>query len=272
MNGLINRSIQCFVRDTYGEDTWRRIARSLGVGGDGYEMMLDYPDDETDRLIAIAASELGKDKQTLLEDLGTYLVSHETTRGIRRLLRFCGETFTEFLHALYDLPSRAQLAMPGLVIPELEVREDPPGQFRIFVLSDRQGWGDVVLGLLRAMADDFGALVLMERGAGSGPIAVIEVKLLDGRFAEGRDFSLIEDAPVGLADAPPDTGRAAAAVPVAEAVEATPDMDGDAMSAPAAGPARIRVEAARPASAGASPRGSAGASTAPASSTREAGE
>ncbi|MEM1430675.1 MAG: heme NO-binding domain-containing protein [Pseudomonadota bacterium] len=195
MNGLINRSVQCFVRDTYGEETWRVITRALGVGADGYEMLLDYPDDETDQLVAIAAAELGKDQQTFLEDLGTYLVSHETTRPIRRLLRFCGETFAELLHALHDLPSRAQLAMPGLVIPELEVREDQPGQFRIFVLADRQGWGDVLIGLLRAMADDYGALVLMERGAGSGAIAVIEVKLLDGRFAEGRDFALIEDGP-----------------------------------------------------------------------------
>jgi hypothetical protein len=264
MNGLINRSIQCFVRDTYGEETWRRVARSLGVGRDGYEMMLDYPDDETDRLVALAASVLGKDRQTLLEDLGTYLVSHETTRGIRRLLRFCGETFTEFLHALYDLPSRAQLAMPGLVIPELEVREDPPGQFRIFVLSDRQGWGDVVLGLLRAMADDYGALVLMERGAGSGPIAVIEVKLLDGRFAEGRDFALIEDVPGALADGGNASGVAAGvaagavsgAGPVAgSAGSIPPAQGGEALSALAAGPARLRGEAAGHATAGAPVRG-----------------
>ncbi len=190
MNGLINRSIQCFVRDTYGEERWQRVARELGLGEHGYETLLAYEDDETDRLITFVCAELRRDRQTLLEDLGTYLGSHETTVGIRRLLRFCGETFTDFVHALYDLPSRASLAMPALVLPELEVREDPPGQFRVFVLTDRLGWGDVVLGLLRAMADDYGALVLMERGAGSGPISVIEIKLLDGRFAEGSDFSL----------------------------------------------------------------------------------
>ncbi|MEM0937664.1 MAG: heme NO-binding domain-containing protein [Pseudomonadota bacterium] len=193
MNGLINRAIQCFVRDTYGQDRWRSVARSLGLTPDGFETMLQYEDGETERLLAVVSVELGKDQQTILEDLGTYLVSHETTSGIRRLLRFCGETFTDFLHTLNDLPSRAQLAMPGLVLPELEVREDPPGQFRVFVLTNREGWGDVVLGLLRAMADDHGALVVMERAAGSGPISVIEVKLLDGTFAQGRDFSLSGD-------------------------------------------------------------------------------
>ncbi|MEM9249911.1 MAG: heme NO-binding domain-containing protein, partial [Pseudomonadota bacterium] len=179
MNGLINRSIQCFVRDTYGVDRWRHVAHGLGLGPSGYESILAYEDAETDRLIDFVCADLGRDQQTLLEDLGTYLGSHETTGGIRRLLRFSGETFSDLLHALYDLPSRAQLAFPDLVLPELEVREDPPGQFRIFVLTDRLGWGDVLLGLLRAMADDYGALVVMEHAAGSGPISVIEVKLLD---------------------------------------------------------------------------------------------
>ena len=30
MLGLINRSIQCFVRDTYGQDVWAEVAKRAG--------------------------------------------------------------------------------------------------------------------------------------------------------------------------------------------------------------------------------------------------
>ena len=37
MHGLINRSIQLFMRDTYGEERWRSVARAAGIGPEGFE-------------------------------------------------------------------------------------------------------------------------------------------------------------------------------------------------------------------------------------------
>lgn len=192
MHGLINRSIQLFMRDTYGEERWRSVARAAGIGPEGFEPMLEYDDSVTDTLLAMVATHLDKPEAAVLEDLGTYLVSHETTRGVRRLLRFSGESFADFLHSLDDLPSRARLAMPDLQLPELELREEQGGRFRLFVLSTQRGWGYVMLGLLRAMADDYGALVMMDMAPGASSVAVIEIALLDGTYAEGRAFSLAE--------------------------------------------------------------------------------
>jgi len=189
MHGLINRSIQCFVRDTYGEARWLAVAEASGIGPEGFESMLEYDDSVTDTLLAMVSSVLGKPESAVLEDLGTYLVSHETSRGVRRLLRFSGETFADFLHSLDDLPSRARLA-----VPDLELREELGGKFRLFVLSTQRGWGYVMLGLLRAMADDYGALVLLEMAPGASSVAVVEISLLDGAYAEGRSFSLSEAA------------------------------------------------------------------------------
>jgi hypothetical protein len=212
MHGLINRSIQLFMRDTYGPERWRAVARAAGVGPDGFEPMLDYDDSVTDTLLAMVATHLDKPESAVLEDLGTYLVSHGTTRGVRRLLRFSGESFADFLHSLDDLPSRARLAMPDLELPELELREDPGGRFRLFVLSTQRGWGYVMLGLLRAMADDYGALVMIEMAPGASSVAVIEIALLDGAWAEGRSFSLADaTADAGAERQPPDPAAEAAA-------------------------------------------------------------
>ncbi len=190
MHGLINRAIQCFVADTYGDDRWAAAAQSAGISVEGFEPMLDYDDSVTDSLLDTVSQLLDKPDSVILEDLGTYLVSHETMRGIRRLLRFCGVNFVDFLHELEDLPARARLALPDLQLPDLELRAEAEGRYRLFVLSERRGWGDVMVGLLRAMADDYGALVLLEMAPGASAIAVIDIRLLDQSHSEGRSFSL----------------------------------------------------------------------------------
>jgi hypothetical protein len=44
--------------------------------------------------------------------------------------------------------------------------------------------------MLRAMADDYGALVLLDHRGADSKRAVIEVRLLDPAFADGRSFDL----------------------------------------------------------------------------------
>ena len=56
------------------------------------------------------------------------------------------------------------------------------------------GVGHLIVGLLRAMADDYGALVLLEhRGVADGGEQVA-VTLLDQSYAAGRRFDLIMTA------------------------------------------------------------------------------
>ena len=190
MHGLINRSIEGFLRDTYGEARWADVAEAAGIGAEGFEPMLDYDDTVTDRLLAAVSTRLDRPEGQLLEDLGTHLIAKPGGTAVRRLLRFSGETFEEFLHGLDDLPSRARLAVPGLDLPDLELREDADGRFRVFVFSTQRGWGFVMLGLLRAMADDYGALATLDMAPGASTVAVIEIQLHESAFSAMRNFSL----------------------------------------------------------------------------------
>ncbi|MBK5926910.1 heme NO-binding domain-containing protein [Rhodobaculum claviforme] len=76
MHGLVNRALQCFLRDTYGAQAWAEIARAAGAPEGGFESMLRYDDALTLRLISCAATALDRPAEAVLEDLGTYLVSH----------------------------------------------------------------------------------------------------------------------------------------------------------------------------------------------------
>lgn len=190
MHGLVNRSIQCFLRDTYGAATWAHVVREARLGFDSFEAMLSYDAALTDAVLGAAAKVLNRPRETVLEDLGTYLVSHENTQALRRLLRFGGVTFDDFLHSLEDLPERARLALPDLDLPALTLEEAAAGDYRLRVSAEIAGAGHVMVGLLRAMADDYGALVLLDHaGAGSGT-EVIQIQLLDQSHSSGRDFNL----------------------------------------------------------------------------------
>lgn len=191
MNGLVNRAIQNFLRDGWGAAAWADAARSVGVPAAGFEPLMEYDPALTGRLVAAAAARLDRDGACLLEDLGTWLVSHPSRAGVRRLLRFGGPDFVEFLHSLDDLPARARLALPDLALPPLRVQVMGQGLFHLHIGPGFTGAGAVARGLLRAMADDYGALALIEGedGAGDGA-ALVTIRLLDAEFAEGRAFAL----------------------------------------------------------------------------------
>lgn len=190
MHGLINRSIQGFLRDTYGPQTWVQVAHEARLGFDGFEPMLAYDPALTRAVLAAASKILKRPVEGVLEDLGTYLVSHPNTEAVRRLLRFGGVTFDDFLHSLEDLPERARLALPDLELPMLELMETNYAEYRLTVDGAIGGMGQVMLGLLRAMADDYGALVLLDWVGGLDDVETITIQLLDRRHSTGRSFDL----------------------------------------------------------------------------------
>lgn len=190
MHGLMNRAIECFVRDTYGPRTWAAVARTAGLEDSSFEAMLVYDESITDAVLDAATAELNKPLDAFLEDLGTYLVSHPTTEALRRLLRFGGVTFAEFLNSLDELRGRARLAVSDLDLPELELHEQSSGNYLLSCRYHRPGFGHVLTGILRAIADDYGALVLLEMVEQRGDTEVLSIAVLETAFAEGRQFQL----------------------------------------------------------------------------------
>ena len=191
MHGLINQAIENFARDSYGAAFWRDITGRAGLDRDHFEAMMIYETDITTRVVDALAGKLDKPRDEVLEDIGTYLVSQ--AGAVRRLLRFSGTDFVDFLHALDDLPARARLAVPDLDMPELVLREHTARSFTLTIRTAPGaafGFGHVVMGLLRAMADDYGALVYLDYKGGSGGEEVIEMTLLETAFAEARAFTL----------------------------------------------------------------------------------
>lgn len=191
---LINRALEGFLRDTYGAEAWEAI-ESIA---DSEVEFFDFDAGEADpvtgfdfgSILAAAVELLGKARSDVLEDLGTYLVSHPNMDALRRLLRFSGVTFPDFLHSLDDLPDRARLAVSDLRLPSLELLETGPLEYDLLVARNEFDFGHILVGVIRAMADDYGSLAMIDlTEPGKLKIAVHQTE-----FAEAKPFELVSSA------------------------------------------------------------------------------
>ena len=189
MLGLVNHAFEAFVRDTYGLSAWQAATQRALVPFDRFEPLLPYPDDMTVQVVAAAADVLNRTDDTLLEDFGTWLVSGRSGERLRRLLRFGGAGFIDFLFSLEELPDRVLLALPDFRLPSIRVIEGRDGMFQLFSGDLFPGAHHLMIGTLRAMADDYGSLVLIDGGPSE-----IRLQLLDARHASGRAFTLAMEA------------------------------------------------------------------------------
>lgn len=186
MDALLLRSLQSYVIDTFGAARWQAACRRAELSVDTFEPMLRYAPGTADRIAQVVASVLGRPVEAIWEDVGTHLVTHPDREGIRRLLRFGGVSYADFLHSLEELPGRARLALPDLEVPEVTLDAVGEDRFELRCQSHLRATQRVLVGLLTAMADDYGALCLIEAGAGD----CTTISVLDRRHAAARRFDL----------------------------------------------------------------------------------
>lgn len=192
IHGLILWCFEGFLQCTYGGDRWRSIIRELDMGYDSFQPLFQYDIDVANSLANEAARQLDKSADTLLEDFGTYLVTDHRVERVRRLLRFGGVNYTDFLHSLEDLRGRAQLAVPEIDLPVIELDELQADEYHVTCRNVSLGIGHILLGVLRALADDYGALAYLEHLGRVNGDETISVQLLAMEHGEGRVFHLAD--------------------------------------------------------------------------------
>lgn len=191
MHGLINKAIEAFVLETYGSGTWQRVVDEAGLGFRTFEGMLSYDPCLTDHTLDAIAEATHRPRDHTLEDLGTFLVTSPSLPALRRLLRFGGVTYVDFLHSLDELPDRVRLAVEDLHLPALTLSDMGPGHFRLHCGPGMPGFGHVMVGVLRAMADDYGSLAMLDYGgADDAEGDYILISIVENAFSEGKAFAL----------------------------------------------------------------------------------
>ncbi|MFI0397005.1 heme NO-binding protein [Paracoccus jiaweipingae] len=179
MISFLSRSVEAFLRHTYG----RTFAEGTGAAPDrqaidGDAMGFVLP------LLQAAGAQLHKPVEELTEDWAAWLARHE---AVRRLLRFSGAEFRDFIAALGELPGRVRMVLPANAPPRVRVVPQGEGPQQL-VVEGADIWAHFLAGMVRAMADDYGSLALVSV---EGSTVMVDVSL--DRFVSGRGFDLVSD-------------------------------------------------------------------------------
>jgi hypothetical protein len=188
MHGLVHKAYHGFVRATFGAPVWSAVVAA--VPDHGTENFVPQDPAVLQRLVAATAAALDRPADAVLEDFGTYLASHDNMGQLRRLLRFGGGSYLEFLLSLEDLADRSRLALPSLTLPPMQIDARGDGDYALTIAGGPPGLGHVMTGLLRAMADDYGALVLLDHAGDSAGNDTVAIQLLDPGFHDAKSFDL----------------------------------------------------------------------------------
>lgn len=183
MHGLINRSVEEFLRASGGEALWRQIAGVCGADPQGFQSDRDYPDGLTYSMLSESARVLDCPEGELLEDIGAWICRVEP---LRRLLRFSGSDYTDFVLSLDQLPDRVGMVVPKMHLPPIAVDLLDDETFVVHLDDPNGRWCRVVAGILRQMADDYGALAVA-----TVEVDTITLRVPEHGFADGRHFRLI---------------------------------------------------------------------------------
>lgn len=194
MLDLIVTALQHFTLDIYGHEAWRHAVKAVLGDFQKFEALLVYDDDVVFALIKELAESNNRIRKDFEEDIGNYLVSSKNMKSLRRLLRFGGATFEDFVMSLDDLNERVDLALSELNLPIVQSRQQDDGSYLLRVEDQWSGFESVIVGILRALADDYGVLVLVDVVGHSKGSDEIKVEIIERNFAKGAEFELIERA------------------------------------------------------------------------------
>lgn len=190
MYGLFLRALQGYVSTTFGARLWGQVLTRAGFLGDTFEPLLPYDTELFRRVLSATAEVLDRPADVVLEDLGTHIVTNPAYPAPRRLLRFGGATYADFLLSLEELPDRARLALPDIALPPMLLEELDPSHFVLSCPLTMPALSHVLIGVLRAMADDYGALVVIDSEPIAGAGIALSIRLHAPDFTAGRRFHL----------------------------------------------------------------------------------
>ena len=190
MLGLICKSIEGFVRDKHGDESWARICAAAELPFERFDVMRRYDLAILPRLSMATMAELERPHFAILEDIGHWICTHPPLEPVRRLIRFSGTDFVDLLYALDEIDDRMRIAWPGLQMVEFRTTQHGPGDFTIACHSSFPGAAACLTGMLRAMADDYGTLAIIEPDRSDKSMQQVSVRVFDQTFQTPREFNL----------------------------------------------------------------------------------
>jgi hypothetical protein len=153
MYGLINQGLHDLAVQTGGEEMWREIKSSAGVGHEAFVGMDTYPDDVTYRLVEATSAAMGISAAEVLHAFGKHWILYTARRGYGAIFDTMGGSLPAFLANLDTMHARLSLSMPEMRPPSFVCEQLGDDQIRLEYWSERPGLAPMVVGLLDGLGE-----------------------------------------------------------------------------------------------------------------------
>lgn len=194
MHGMICKSLEAFLSTTHGPLVWKQVRQAAELPFDRFETMLSYPDAQFDAAQGAAAAHLNQDRIHLMEDIGTWICTHPPLEPVRRLFRFTGTTFQDLLLSIDEIDARGRMAVPDLGLPNYHLNQLTSSAYEVSSNWCVPGASGLLTGALRALADEYGALAMLDVGPAvrldEGWSETVTIQLVQEAFYPVEAFSL----------------------------------------------------------------------------------
>ena len=153
MYGLINQGLHDLAVQTGGEEMWREIKSTAGVGLEAFVGMDTYPDDVTYRLVEATSAAMGISVAEVLHAFGKHWILYTARRGYGAIFDTMGGSLPAFLANLDTMHARLSLSMPEMRPPSFVCEQLGEDQIRLEYWSERPGLAPMVVGLLDGLGE-----------------------------------------------------------------------------------------------------------------------
>ena len=203
MYGLINQGLHDLAVQTGGEELWREIKLSAGVGLEAFVGMDTYPDDVTYRLVETTSAAMGISPAEVLRAFGKHWILYTARRGYGAIFDTMGRSLPAFLANLDTMHARLSLSMPEMRPPSFVCEQLGDNQIRLEYWSERVGLAPMVVGLLEGLGEMYGVTVSVDQSVDRAHGADHDEFVIDYvattttdsvRNAEGRHAVVASDA------------------------------------------------------------------------------
>lgn len=159
MYGMVINSIESFIIDRYGQQTWEAITESCNLDDSFFISTQPYDDEITYRLVGASCQILELSSEKLLFELGQHWIDFALQTPLGKFLNFKEGGFLELLTDLDQMHSRIKMVYPELNPPRFSVLKtetlDKSGIIELRYTSHRAGLLPFLYGLLHRIAKEY---------------------------------------------------------------------------------------------------------------------
>ncbi|MFH1513964.1 MAG: heme NO-binding domain-containing protein [bacterium] len=154
MKGIINKGIQDFVKNKFGDEAWGKITAPAGCEESFFAITFDYPDEMTISLVK-AVSEVSEFPiETVMLEYGRFMVQNTLKENYPTYFQLAGNNPRDFLLNMSKVHEHATRSISKSAPPKFEYEEMPDGKLRMYYYSER-GLCTVLRGLILGVGDYF---------------------------------------------------------------------------------------------------------------------